>query len=209
VRKAEIELENRHLLERQRRFRAAADIVTDAWMRFPEIRAIAVIGSVAAPLWKEVPRFREFRRRGIELWHECADLDLAVWIDSRDRLGELRRARDLALRDAYRAGTGAGVVGHEVDTFLFEPHTDRYLGRLCSYNHCPKGKRDCAAPGCGAVAFNKSIPGFQPHADLLATARTAMLYERTAGRLRYAVDLPPTPSGDSGASRGRELRGLQ
>ena len=28
---------------------------------------IAVIGSVAKPLWKEVPRFREFRRAGIEV----------------------------------------------------------------------------------------------------------------------------------------------
>ncbi len=82
MRRAEIEDQNRILLERQRHFRIAADVATEAWMAFPEVQAIAVIGSVARPLWKEVPRFREFRRRRIEIWHECGDLDLALWIDS-------------------------------------------------------------------------------------------------------------------------------
>src|ERR671914_204568 len=100
-------------------------------MAFAEMRAIALIGSVARPLWKEVPRFREYRRRGIKLWHECHDLDLALWIESQDRLGELRRARDHALRKAYEGGTGISVVGHQVDVFLLEPATNRYLGRLC------------------------------------------------------------------------------
>jgi hypothetical protein len=50
------------LLRQQRDFRRAADIVTDALTSFEEVEAIAVIGSVAKPLWKEVPRFREFRR---------------------------------------------------------------------------------------------------------------------------------------------------
>jgi hypothetical protein len=64
MRRALVEEQNRHLLERQRRFRLAADIVTEAWMPFPEVCAIAVIGSVAKPLWKEVPRFRGIRREG-------------------------------------------------------------------------------------------------------------------------------------------------
>jgi hypothetical protein len=194
VRKSEIERDNHFLLERQRQFRAAADVVAEAWMAFPEVHAIALIGSVARPLWKEVPRFREYRRRGVELWHECHDLDLALWIESQDRLGELRRARDHALRKAYDAGKGIYVVGHQVDVFLLEPATNRYLGRLCSFAQCPKGKRECLVPGCGAVPFNQVIPGFQPRDDLLA--RAVMLYERTAGRLRLAVDLPAS---------GREL----
>ena len=32
----------------------------------------------ARPLWKEVPRFPTYRRAGIALWHECADLDIAI-----------------------------------------------------------------------------------------------------------------------------------
>jgi hypothetical protein len=190
MRRAAIEAENRLMLERQRQFRKAADVVIEAWMAFAEVRAVAVIGSVAKALWKEVPRFREFRRRRIEIWHECGDLDLALWVDSQGRLGEIRGAANRALRVAYEAGTGVSVVGHQLDIFLFEPGSDRYLGRLCSFNSCPKGKRDCLVRGCGAIPFNKRIAEFRPHPDLLAPAQFAMLYERGVGRLRSALDLP-------------------
>lgn len=190
MRRAEIEAQNRYLLERQRQFRQAADIVADAWMAFPEVWAIAVVGSVAKPLWKEVPRFREFRREGVEVWHECGDLDLALWIESQHRLGELRRAAVRALRLAYEAGVGMSVASHELDVFLIEPASDRYLGRLCSFNQCPKGKRDCLVPGCGEIPFNKRLADFESRADLLAPAAYAMLYRRDTGRLRSALDLP-------------------
>jgi hypothetical protein len=193
LRRAEIEEQNRYLLRAQHDFRRAADIVTDALMAFEEVEAVAVIGSVAKPLWKEVPRFREFRRQGIEVWHECKDLDLALWISSQARLDELRRARDRALRVGFESGTGPGTAPHQVEMFLIEPGTDKYLGRVCSFNACPKGKRDCLTPGCGAVPFNKRVEGFTPHADLLAGADQAMLYRRGEGRLRSALELPPPP----------------
>ena len=82
------------------------------------------------------------------------------------------------------------VASHQLDVFLIEPESDRYLGRLCRFNQCPKGKRDCLVPGCGAIPFNKRIAEFAPHADLLAPAQSAMLYRRGAGRLRSALDLP-------------------
>lgn len=192
MRRGEIEEQNRYLLERQRQFRLAADIVAEAWMVFPEVWAISVIGSVARPLWKEVPRFRAFRREGIEVWHECADLDLALWIESSYRLGELRRAAERALRQAYEAGSGVSVAGQQLDVFLFEPGSDRYLGRLCSYSQCPKAKRDCLVPGCGETPFNKRVAGFEARADLLAPAAHAMLYRRDVGRLRSALQLPAT-----------------
>ena len=190
MKRAAIEEQNRFLLRQQHDFRRAADIVTDALMAFEEVEAVAVIGSVAKPLWKEVPRFREFRRAGIEVWHECKDLDLAVWVSSQHRLGELRRARDVALRRAFESGAGPGTVGHQAEIFLIEPGTDRYLGRLCSFNACPKGKPACRVPGCGTIPFNKRVDGFVPYADLLAPATYAMLYRRGAGRLRSALDLP-------------------
>jgi hypothetical protein len=178
------------MLARQRDFRAAADQVASALKAFREVAAVAVIGSVAKPLWKEVPRFCEFRRARIEVWHECGDLDLAVWLDSLDRLGEMRRACGLALRPAQVAGTGPSIATHQVDVFLFEPASDRYLGRLCKFNACPKGKQDCMVPGCGAIAFNKVVDGFAPSADLLATASQAMLYDRKTGGIMSALDLP-------------------
>jgi len=176
------------MLRRQRDFRWAADIVTDVLATFEEVEAVAVIGSAAKPLWKEVPRFYEFRRAGIEIWHECKDLDLAVWISSQERLGAIRRARDIALRKAYESGLGPSVASHQVDTFLLQPGSDKYLGRLCNFSTCPKDKPECRTPGCGAVPFNKAVDGFTPRADLLASA--AMLYRRGAGRLRSALDLP-------------------
>ena len=87
--RAAIAAENRHQRERQRLFRAAADAA--AFARFDEVVAVAVIGSVAKPLRKEVPRFRDFRRHRVEIWHECKDLDIALWLESQSRLGDLRR----------------------------------------------------------------------------------------------------------------------
>jgi hypothetical protein len=200
MRRAEIEEQNRHVLERQRQFRMTADVVTEAWMAFDEVQAVAVIGSVAKALWKEIPRFREFRREGIEIWHECSDLDLALWINSQGQLDTLRRAADRALREAFATGIGISTAAHQLDTFLFEPESDRYLGRLCSFNQCPKGKKDCLVPGCGTIPFNKRIADFRPHDDILASARDAMLYERGRGRLRSALELPGIDDGGAGRS---------
>lgn len=190
MRRAEIEQQNRAMLQQQRQFRMAADVVTDAFAAFAEVQAVAVIGSVAKALWKEVPRFYEFRRERIEVWHECHDLDLAVWLDSQDRLEEMRRTLALALSAAFKAGIGMNIVPQQVDVFLFEPQSDRYLGRLCRYNSCPKGKRDCLVPGCGAIPFNQIVEGFRPYADIVASAPDTTLYVRGEGRLRSALDLP-------------------
>lgn len=192
MRRQQIEDENRVMLQLQRQFRIAADVITDAWMAYPEVQAIALIGSVSKPLWKEVPRFSQFGKKGIRIWHECADRDLAVWIDRQDRLGELRRVRDLALKQAFEAGIGTSVANHQVDVFLIEPGTDRYLGRLCKFAQCPKEKPECRVPGCGEIPFNRVFPEFKQRNDLLAPAAHAMLYRRGEGRLRSALDLPST-----------------
>lgn len=62
--------QNRTLLRRYSEFRRAADAVAAAWRRQPEARAIALIGSLAKPPFKEIPRFSEYRRAGVALWHE-------------------------------------------------------------------------------------------------------------------------------------------
>lgn len=93
---------------------------------------------------------------------------------------------------AQQSGDGPSAADHQVEIFLIEPKTDRYLGRLCNYSECPKGKPKCLVPGCGAIAFNKQVEGFTPNADLLASATYATLYRRGEGRLRSALDLPLT-----------------
>jgi len=190
MRKSEIDSQNQYLIRQQREYRLAADIVAAAWARFDEIQAIAVIGSLAKALWKEIPRFSDFRRERIEVWHECHDVDLAVWIDSQHRLGDLRRASHTALRKAYEAGAAMSVPGNLLDVFLFQPETDAYLGRLCGFSECPKGKLDCLTPGCGDIPFNKKHLDFTLEPSTLAGADKAMLYRRGQGVLMSAVDLP-------------------
>lgn len=192
MRRSEIEAQNRYQVKRQNELRQAADIVADAWSKFDEVEAVAVIGSVAKRLWKEVPRFREYRRAGIEVWHECSDLDLALWVGSQHRLGALRAAAARALQEACNPSGGMSVASSQLDVFLFEPGSDRYLGRLCRFATCPKDKLDCLVPGCGAVPFNKRAQDFVPYDDILA--EHGLLYQRGSGRLRSALDLPSVDS---------------
>ena len=186
----QVKEDNAHLLRTQRQFRRAADVITNAWSRFPQVVAIAVIGSVAKPLWKEVPRFSSYRRRGIPLWHECKDLDLALWLDDLTDLGTLRRAKVAALRAEHERQRDFGVADHQVDVFIFEPKTDVYLGRLCNFNRCPKYRPECEAPGCGATSFMRQFPDFEVHADILADVDRATLHTRVDGIRCSALDLP-------------------
>ncbi len=48
--------QNDHLLRRYRNFHRAADAVTAAWQGHTEVARVALIGSLAAAPWKEVPR---------------------------------------------------------------------------------------------------------------------------------------------------------
>ena len=65
-----------------------------------------------------------------------------------------------------------------MEAFLLEPGTGRYLGRLCGYNACPKGKPGCAVPGCGAVPHLRQHEGFRFFDDALVGA--VVLFDRAA-----------------------------
>ena len=71
---------------------------------------------------------RRFRRAGIEIWRECKDVDLAVWVSGLGRLKALQKARSQALNE-LPASQNIGVAHHQVDIFVLAPSTDRYLGR--------------------------------------------------------------------------------
>jgi hypothetical protein len=113
----EIAAQDRQMLDRQAQFRLAADAVTAALARVPEVEAVVLIGSVARPLWREVPRFQSFRHWDIPVWHECKDVDLAVWLDRLDRLQTLNRARSMALHELFK-GKQIGVAHHQVEIFI-------------------------------------------------------------------------------------------
>jgi hypothetical protein len=184
--------QNRFMAERQRQFRVAADALTTAFAARPEVIRVALIGSVARPLEKEVPRFREFRRAGIAVGHECSDLDLAVWLGRLDLLDRLRSVRARTLRQLYEDHR-VGVADHQVEVFILEPGSDRYLGRLCHFNACPKGKPECRVPGCGGSPFLKQHEDFRFDAQALAPDRSVILFDRVAVARRRATDLPEPP----------------
>src|SRR5207248_5416063 len=93
----EIQEENQRMLRRQREFRLAADYVAAGFSHIPEVQKVVLFGSVASPLRKEVPRFKQFRKYGVEIYHECVDVDIAVWLTSLDKLKELQRTRGRAM----------------------------------------------------------------------------------------------------------------
>ncbi len=187
---------NRHLVERQALFRRAADVATSALAGFDEVMSVALFGSVGTPLWKEVPRFRSYRRAGTVLWHECVDVDIAVWLSRLDRLREMRRKVNRAL-PIILEDTGHGVASHQLDIFVIEPGTDRYLGRMCQFKACPADKADCLVPGCGATSFLQQHQGFVLQPDALNPARAVRLFDRTTGESRCAVDLPGPPEDET------------
>ena len=168
----EIEEENDFMLQRYENFRAAAELVAAELAKNPAVLKVVLFGSVASPLKKEVPRFRKLRRAGAEIWHECSDVDLAVWVNDLSCLRELNKARGRALNGTY-------VAHHQVEIFIMEPETDRYLGRVCIFGSCPKeGKMECRVPGCGETKFLKLIQDFEFYSDALASGKTQLLFDR-------------------------------
>lgn len=192
---AGIEHQNEDLLDRYRTFRRAADAIANRWRRRPEVLAIRLIGSLAVAPWKAVPRFQPYRRKRIRLWHECKDLDLAIWLPDLNGLNELRRAKNKVLKDMYEAEGGDGVASHNVDTFILEPGTDRYLGRLCEFNKCPKGKRECQVAGCGDTLFLRQHEDFKWRENTIADDRSMVLFDRATGQTGRAVDAPMPAAG--------------
>jgi hypothetical protein len=181
--------EDHRMLDRQAHFRLAADAVTAVLAGIPEVETVALIGSVARPLWREVPRFAPFRQLGIPIWHECKDVDLAVWLDDLGRLRMLNRARGLAVQRLYKE-TQIGVAHHQVEIFILQAGSGGYLGRLCTFSQCPKGKIECLVPGCGREPFLRQHVDFTLWRQALNDDRIMRLYDRRAGILRRAADTP-------------------
>ncbi len=98
------------------------------------------------------------------MWHECRDVDLAVWVSDLTCLRRLKRAvSDATNRWQALANEKnlPGVPHHAVDVFLMEPVSNRYRGNLCHFGQCPKGKPDCEVAGCGAQPFLQLYEDFQ------------------------------------------------
>jgi len=176
----EAEQTDRRMLRRQRGFRKAADYLARGLASLDVVQRVVLFGSVAAPLSREIPRFKRLRRARLATWHEVQDLDLAVWVTDCGSLKALQKAQGRALNEAFDDWE-IGVAHHQVDIHLFAPNTDRYLGRLCLYGTCPKGKPECRVPGCGQSLFLQVIADYVFDAAALAKRRAVTLFDRAAG----------------------------
>lgn len=178
----EIAKDNAAMLKRRDAFRRVAEMIATGFSKLPFVKKAVLFGSVAAPPTKEVPRFRRLRRARVEIYHECKDVDLAVWVDDLTQLRALKRA----VSDATNVFNQLlchqellpGVAHHQVDVFVFEPGTNRYRGRLCIFGQCPKGKPECRVPGCGAQAFLQLYEDFEIRPRVFAERPCVVLFER-------------------------------
>ena len=178
----EIAQENRAMLKRRDSFRRVAEMAATGFSKLPFVEQVVLFGSVAAPLTKEVPRFRRLRRARAEIYHECKDVDLAVWVSDLSQLRALKRcvsdATNVFNQLICHQEVLPGVAHHQVDVFIFEPGTNRYCGRLCTFGQCPKGKPECHVPGCGAQPFLQLYKDFEIHARVFAERPSVTLFER-------------------------------
>ena len=108
-------------------------------------------------------------RRGL-LNPDAIPCPAPLWLEYLDLLDGLRRPKARALRTLWDEAS-IGVGSHQIDVFILEPGTDRYLGRLCDFNACSKGKSECRVPGCGNVALLRQHEGFRWRAESLAQGR--------------------------------------
>ncbi|MHC4520900.1 MAG: hypothetical protein ACYTAS_20100 [Planctomycetota bacterium] len=174
----QIQDENHAMLRRQEQFRIAAKCVADQLSSIPEVQKGVLFGSVARPLEKEVPRFRKFREAGVAIRHECRDIDMAVWVSDLSRLKAIQKARSQALKDLL-VEKQIGVAHHQVDIFVMEPKTNRYLGRLCNFGFCPKGKDECRTSRCGKPKFLRQHEDFKFESENLNERTNVVLFERS------------------------------
>jgi len=187
----EIQDGNRAMLRRQEQFRIAAKHVASRLSIIPEVQKVVLFGSVATPLEKEVPRFHKFRRAGVAISHECQDIDMAIWVSDLSRLKVIQKARSQALNNMF-AEKQIGVAHHQVDIFVMEPKTDRYLGRLCIFGSCPKGKDKCRISRCGEPRFLQQHEDFKFESENLNKDTSIVLFER-----REETNLPMMKRNDN------------
>ncbi len=173
---------NAAMLKRRDSFRRVAELAAAGLRKLPFVKKVVLFGSVAAPPKKEVPRFRRLRRARVEIYHECKDVDLAVWVDDLTQLRGLKRAVSEAAsvfnQSICHQELLPGVAHHQMDVFVFEPGTNRYRGRLCVFNQCPKGKPECEVPGCGTQLFLQLYRDFEINPRVFTEQPCVVLFEQ-------------------------------
>ena len=165
----DMEQENTLMLRQQCLFRWAAESVAIAMSELPEVQAVMAFGAVARPLKRN------------QILHQCADLDLAVWLAGISDLKMLKNAMSRGLSTVQDTPYG-GVAHHQVDVHILDSGTGDYRGRLCGFRECPKpGKSQCRVQDCGAQPFLRQLEGFRWNSGRFLSEPRVTLFDRAAG----------------------------
>lgn len=166
------------MLQRQVDLRKAAVSFASRIETIPGVQKMWLFGSVALPLWKEVPRFRRFIARRVKIYHHCHTIDLALEVTDKNCAPALRKAIVANCRELVEAKRYLGVEHHMFCLHLVDQATKRYLGMVCHFNQCPKGKPECHVPGCGSLKHVRILPWFKFKPHRLNQHNSLVLLER-------------------------------
>lgn len=177
----EIHEEDMAMLRRQSGFRKAATLLAERLGQMEEVVSVVLFGSVALPLWKEVPRFFRLRQSRIMVYHECANIDLAIRVTHAGRAGSMRKVCSDLIRELVDHDIHLSIANHHFCLHLIDAGTNRYLGMVCHYNQCPKHKDPCRVPGCGVTKFVRILPWFRFKPERLNPHNSFSLFDRGDG----------------------------
>lgn len=182
----------------------AVEAVTKEMIKVPSVQKISVIGSLARKINKHckgegpiesVPIENEyyylfgnsnlaFKMCVEKIKHSSNykqsrmnDIDLAVWVSNTREIDKIRSALVTGLKKFVASGKW-GVSNNEFDVFILQSGASKYIGNLCPYNTCPKGKDDCHVPGCGDTPFLKKFKDFTLFPDAITKKNRIDIFNR-------------------------------
>ncbi len=149
-----------------------AKLLAEQISKNPSVQKVALFGSVAKYHLKLSEKKKNYK-----------DIDIAIWLNSMDELPLLRRTRALTCAQ-YSKTHNIGFADHELDIFIMEANSEKFLGFLCYFNKCPKYsgkflKDDCSAKGCGDSPFLKQYLHFSLDPKALDKEKIIILYDQS------------------------------
>jgi hypothetical protein len=174
----EIFEEDQRHLKRHENFRKAAYQLAKRLSVMPQVEKVVLFGSVALPLWKEVPGSYRFRTRRIKIYHHCNNIDIAVWNTSPDVAPAIRQAHVITVKELLASDIHLSIAQHSFCTHLIDQATSSYHGMVCHYNQCPKHKPACEVKGCGTDKFVQILPWFRLKPERLNSHNSQVMFAR-------------------------------
>ena len=120
---------------------------------------------------EELLHARKYRAKQIK------DVDLAIWVSNTNQFGLIRRALSAGINEFISRGK-YGVSNNEFDIFLIDSESNKFLGNLCRYATCPKGKDDCSVRGCGKVPHLQKFKQFTFFPDAANQDKRIDIYDK-------------------------------